>query len=656
MTDVETTKTIVEITTPLVVAYLDGYVKPVIIQKATERRKKSVNTDFLAHYYAHTIEKFYYMRTIALGDSSHALTDLYIPLSINRFQASGETYRIDGFPLELVTKYKRVIIKDTAGMGKSTLTKYIFLQSIKQKNHIPIYVELRRIRDDEPLINFIIDDLGGDDLGVNKASFNDIYKTGQLLIILDGYDEIRSQLKERVTQEINDFCSRFKNAKIILTSRDDSSLPSFAGFASFSVEKLTYEDACDLLTRYGESAKKTIHNAIIDQINRMRDENFISLLENPLIISLLFRAYDYKNKIPISKSAFYGQVYDALFEGHDLSKDGYERERKTGLDKFAFEDILKIISYKSIKRGPSYDDQMLKDMITGAIKSEVHLNFTVSDYIKDVTWAIPLMIEEGNEIRWTHKSFQEYFTARYICSSDASRKERVVNTMFNGVRSLDYSNVIEMCLSLDRSLVLKSAILPYIEAFYKHYIETKQSHPWLNEDELKYRSALTYKSAYNFFTDFTRTDLNERKTIVESMSGEGDRINASSIIFHSSNDKNRVVVECVYVCDRRHWIAEVLERNEIFKGVAGLVYRKAYEKFNFSQGAKFDVYIPRQSTSDADFDSKYHNQVNSMMYAIHNHIGGGKGHFIDPEKCPEIVAAIKMSLDIYISEDEDDFS
>lgn len=76
------------------------------------------------------------MRTIALGDSAYALQDLYIPLTLVRGYADDADYIIDGLPSELFADHKRIIIRDTAGMGKSTVTKYIFLECINKNQYI----------------------------------------------------------------------------------------------------------------------------------------------------------------------------------------------------------------------------------------------------------------------------------------------------------------------------------------------------------------------------------------------------------------------------------------------------------------------------------------------------------------------------------------
>jgi hypothetical protein len=52
-------------------------------------------------------------------------------------------------------------------------------------------------------------------------------------------------------------------------------------------------------------------------------------LTNPLLVSMLFAAFDFKQTIPLKKHLFYEQVYDAYFEKHDLTKgDSYKASER----------------------------------------------------------------------------------------------------------------------------------------------------------------------------------------------------------------------------------------------------------------------------------------------------------------------------------------
>jgi ABC-type lipoprotein export system ATPase subunit len=55
------------------------------------------------------------------------LKDVYIPLTLKQNSEKDTRYKIEEFPLRIVVHQDKVLIMDTAGMGKSTLLKGYFL-------------------------------------------------------------------------------------------------------------------------------------------------------------------------------------------------------------------------------------------------------------------------------------------------------------------------------------------------------------------------------------------------------------------------------------------------------------------------------------------------------------------------------------------------
>ena len=129
-------------------------------------------------------------------------------------------------------------------------------------------------------------------------------------------------------------------------------------------------------------------------------------LQNPLLVSLLFVAFDYKQTIPLKKHIFYRQVYDAHFDSHDLSKgDGYVHEKKSKLDIDDFDKILRFIGFECIKQQKiefSKDELLL--IIEHAKTFCVGITFNASDLFEDLLKSVPLFCQDGGYYKWVHKS------------------------------------------------------------------------------------------------------------------------------------------------------------------------------------------------------------------------------------------------------------
>lgn len=95
-------------------------------------------------------------------------------------------------------------------------------------------------------------------------------------------------------------------------------LTTFGDFQAFQIKDLKEPEAYALLGRYdgnGETSQR-----LIAELKAERNKSVKEFLKNPLLVTLLFIVYDYKTTIPFKKHFFYSQIYDALYEGHDLSK------------------------------------------------------------------------------------------------------------------------------------------------------------------------------------------------------------------------------------------------------------------------------------------------------------------------------------------------
>ena len=228
----------------------------------------------------------------------------------------------------MLDKYGRILITDTAGMGKSTLMKRMFLDVIDGQFGIPIFIELRRLNENNDIINEVAIQLGGLNDGFDKGILETLFVDGEFIFFFDGYDEISSSNKAFVTRNIQDFVAKAPNNKYILTSRPEEELACFGEFQEFRIRELKKVESYDLLRKYDISGKTS--RLLISKLETGNYSMINEFLKNPLLVSLLFAAFDFKQTIPLKKHIFYRQVFDAYFDSHDLSKgDSYVHEKKS---------------------------------------------------------------------------------------------------------------------------------------------------------------------------------------------------------------------------------------------------------------------------------------------------------------------------------------
>src|ERR1044072_7505786 len=329
--DLETIKTIATIASPLTSAIVDTWLKPKL-----EALRKYIKTDsaLFEHslatkfdeYLLRSYEKHSYINVIVFQNQQRRLKDIYVPLTLRaargpkRMVAARVPRRvvIDGYKKYFIPAYEKVLIRDTAGMGKSTVLNYLFLSCVNDNQGIPIFIELRKLKSDQSILSYIYNELNALEKELNKDFVLELIKQGGFVFFLDGYDEIPFRARDEVTSNLQDFMWRAGNNHFVLTSRPESSLASFPDFQEFNIQPLEVDQAFTLLGKFDNNG--ILSAEIISKLGRGMLESIEEFLKNPLLVSLLYKSYEYKPIIPFKKHIFYRQVYDALFESHDLTK------------------------------------------------------------------------------------------------------------------------------------------------------------------------------------------------------------------------------------------------------------------------------------------------------------------------------------------------
>lgn len=474
-------------------------VKSAFEQKWSEHFKdasEKPQTEYLlSRYIAYGMSQYASINSVVLGNESKPLDDLYVPLTIKRIGSSNHTnstVKLDRFPKALFNQHRHILVMDTAGMGKSTLMRFLYVSCIRNKaGLIPLLIELRRLPKDKNVIDCIasaIDSVGADLNDKHRFSRKRLaamISTGGFLFLLDGYDEIPSPDKEKVTASLMDFVNKANGNAFVLSSRDDDGAKSF-GFTAYNVQELSNDEAYALIRKYDKFNDNDIkgESLIYELKDGFKLKSAQSFLGNPLLVSLLFVAYLESRSVDINKCTFYRTVFDALYKRHDLLKpQSFEREKRTGLGQDDFFQAVSSLGFVTFKYGVDYDINRFYKLAHEAAQLVVGPKFTVADLADDLTRAVPLMVRDGSYIRWGHKSIQEFFFANFAAS--LTQKEAI----FRGIRhnkELDrFLNIIELLCEIDFKTSSRSFIIDDV----RHYLDYHE------EIVRKYSSALGKEDA-----------------------------------------------------------------------------------------------------------------------------------------------------------------
>jgi len=472
-TDLALEHLILPIVKDLALPKIQSIFKKFKIENTDEESVEKQLNDYLTRRYI----KFLTIDTLVFPNRQTALEILYQPLTISCKEGISQKeveIKIDCYPQDLLPNYARVIIEDTAGMGKSTITKKLFQSIIEQKAGIPVLIELSQIKKKNSILKEIQNQMSQIGKKINQDILLKLINEGDFIFLFDGYDEIALSDREFTIRELHKFIEKAGDNCFLITSRPEESLTSFGDFQKFHVNPLDNEEAYELLKKYDSYSHNKIAASLIEKLKES-DDSLQEYLSNPFLVSLLYKSYEYKKDIPVKKSQFYEQVFDALFEAHDFSKKGYlKREKYSNLHKDDFGRVLRYIGYfTSMANKIEYDKNSIIQFIEKAKSKTSDLQFKASDYLNDLIKTVPLFKKEGNNYKWAHKSLQDYFAAKFIWIDAKENRIDILKKIFHDEENQRFFNVLVLYCELDRKgfehTILKWLLIEFKEFADSHY-------------------------------------------------------------------------------------------------------------------------------------------------------------------------------------------
>ncbi|MEV4933342.1 NACHT domain-containing protein [Sphingobium sp. LSP13-1-1.1] len=403
------------------------------------------------------------LKTIVTRSSAIDLEQHYVNLEF-----SGDSERTDmDLSRSLQAGNERLLVVGSAGSGKSMFMRWCVLQLIASMPHhqrIPLFLEAREIPERLSTSNIEIILFQKCASSSSKATFDQFViglKKGFFIPIIDGLDEIAPKKRSAFLGELSDFQRRFPETPIVCSSRPDRSLESAVGLEVYRVNNMSLEQIADVINKsvFDEDKKRSF----IQELESGLYEKHHSFLSNPLLATIMLITFDDTSKIPEKLSLFYSQAYEALFYKHDSSKGVYSRERYTDLDIEDFEAIFRAFCFKSYAKGKfTFEATELSYLMKEAIEFSRKSVVKSDDFIKDCINSLCLMVEDGLYITFSHRSFQEYFCARFMLFYSGEDYFRIIDNLAR--RSAE--NVVKLIGELNYNKILREWALPKVKELY----------------------------------------------------------------------------------------------------------------------------------------------------------------------------------------------
>lgn len=376
---------------------------------------------------------------------------------------------------QIFDESNNVIITGTGGIGKSMLIKHIFVNQIQQQSSIPIFIELKAVNDfnieDRGLEDFVYDMIKSHHLDIEKEYFIETLKMGKYLLLFDGLDEVSAVRRTWLNESIKKFVDVYNKNRYVISSRPSEEFIGWTNFTEYEMEKLSKEQALSLIDKldYDPKVKRTFYKELKTHLYDKHD-SFASI---PLLLTIMLMTYESGASIPDNLTDFYNQAFYTLYQRHDASKSGYKRELKAELSPEEFKSVVAYIGMQTfINSQVDFDVARLDELLTRYTSKYYKRDIKTQDFIHDATSNACMMIQEGTDIKFAHRSFQEYFAAIGINQLEDSLQKKILIKWVKEDRNniFAHKTFLNTLFSIQKERTYKNLCIPVIEEMDR-YIE-----------------------------------------------------------------------------------------------------------------------------------------------------------------------------------------
>ena len=422
------------------------------------------------NYLKFTYDKYSKVKTLLYKNEGKFIYDFYEHV----YLSSSDLEKLETDNTEQIfNKSSNIILTGTGGIGKSMLVKHIFINQIQQATSIPIFVELKSLNDfeflDNRLVDFIYQEIRNHHLDLEKQYFEVTLNAGRYTIIFDGLDEVNPSKRSWLDREIKEFVTLYNENRYVLSSRPSEEFIGWNQFIEYEISKMDKVQALALINKlnYDEKVKKRFYKELKGHLYDTH-KSFASI---PLLLTIMLMTYEAGASIPNNLTDFYNQAFYTLYQRHDASKSGYKRELKAKLTPEEFRNILAYIGLKTFFEGKvDFDRTTLDDIITKyCLKNNLELK--TNDIVYDATHSACMMLQEGVSLKFSHRSFQEYFAAVGVNQLDDKLQKQILirwsEADRNNIRS--HRTFMNALFTIQKERTFKNLCIPIIESMDEKY-------------------------------------------------------------------------------------------------------------------------------------------------------------------------------------------
>lgn len=351
------------------------------------------------------------VKTVWSRDQFTSLTKCYHPSSIDL-----EDKRVTVNSLNELSK-RNVVIEGIVGQGKSMFLHYLYLQELSGHGSggLPLLILLRTITAKRSFEDHVKDALSNLEIDPSEVVLDYLAKSGQLIFLLDGFDELDADLVPDTVRAIESLIFKYPTLRVIITSRPNSDIQKSRYFEVLQLSELRNDEYDPFLKKLNID---TIRRHDIISAIEESPADVSELISTPLMLTLVAHVYAAEKEIPGELPLFFERLFVTTFVGHDKQKgDGFRREHHSGLSERKLQLLFEAFCFLTLQKGVgrTLSGEQFADVFEGAEQLVDDISCSVENFKLDITKVACLMLDDGfDQTSFLHMSIAEYFAAAYI--------------------------------------------------------------------------------------------------------------------------------------------------------------------------------------------------------------------------------------------------
>ncbi len=323
---------------------------------------------------------------------------------------------------------KYLMVFGEPGIGKSTFLRKVGLEAMKgnhekyQPNLTPVLLELKEFKEEQIDIQALIQkefEICGFP-NVEKA-IPDKLKKGELLILLDGLDEVPDANTNNVITTIQNFVDQHNKNRFIISCRT-AARTHFRQFTDIEIVEFDDQQIKTFIQHWFRDEPETAQKCC-QLLQQPEYASAKELGQTPLLLTFLCLVYDENQAFPTNRSRLYGDALRILLERWAAEKR-LSNQRQI-YENFSIENeeiLLSEIAYFYFSEDRLFYNQ---GELTDQIKTFLMDRLNAPHYLDSEQILKTIEKEQGifverarGEYSFSHLTLQEYLTAKYIVDNN----------------------------------------------------------------------------------------------------------------------------------------------------------------------------------------------------------------------------------------------